>query len=691
MSDTPPQPPVPPSSDSNTLSPLATSLKQLGLPESVISQFESQGFYDLIDLGSTGSKVREKLDTINGLKSPSKDAIVRLWRQRYKELNGDTPLDLPELSPGTKVDLSTSKVRIDGADYELPLSLQHTLSSPTVSDGSKPISAVDLTPQQWLVIAKRNNLCHAINLDKSFDKDQDPLALQSALVWNVPDPEELWADADQPSRIETQTSYTSAMSAKVHSRIIDASLSLQTPFVAALAKVNRDEKNSQSASTKRLYMTGKWFFPRVKLNMRLCAVLSPKFTEAVEEALSENHTDQEKFTALRNIFNDFGHALPEYITLGGMMFFTYEKEVSGSINEQAVSNTIQAGVTAKVGTAQGGGEVSFTDASGQKTSADEMRERTAWECVGGDETLTGSPSQWVQTVKTPDDWKIIGRQGLFPITDFLEESLQKRVLSVWEKGLEELWGAKPPVDYTFPDFNGHPFRICKGLKSEDHVLTNQITISGASLVPHFSCETYDSLVESNSISKCLWKLIYSGRTDGMDGTGSPLYWIVPNDLMVNTGSDIGNGLKDDSVGGYSLTIPILCSSIIKIAADTDIFKPGYLYACCPANTALEKKRNFILKDWIYHEDKFKYSMLWTIQPKLLSGSRDAYIVRNYADGKFISSRKQPILDFNLSTLKNNAPDSYRAGFTTESSTMLQPVELTDKEEEAMIYCLVQTL
>lgn len=711
MSDTAPQPSVSPSSGGNTLSPLATSLKQLGLPESVISQFESQGFYDLVDLGSTESKVREKLETINGLQQPTKDAIVRLWKHRYQELNEsseNTPLNLPKLSPGTKIDLSTPTVRIDGANYEIPFSLQHALSGTASGpDGAPIVSAIDLTPEQWLVIAKRNNLCHAINLDRSFDQNQNPLALKSALVWNVPDPEELWADTDQPSRIENQTSYTSAMSARVHSRIIDASFSLQTPFVAALAKVNRDEKNSQSASTKRLYMTGKWVFPRVKLNMRLCTVLSPKFTKAVEEAVSENHTDQEKFTALRNIFSDFGHALPEYITLGGMMFFTYEKEVSGSINEQAVSNTIQAGVTAKVGASQGGGEVSFTDASGQKTSADEMRERTAWECVGGDETLTGNPSLWVQTVKTPDDWKIIERQGLFPITDFLEESLQNRVLSVWEKGLEELWGAKPPVDYTFPDFNGHPFRICKGLKSDDHVLTHRIDTAGSyppPPIPHFCCIRYDD-IEEIGFNKCLWKLIYSGQTDEMDGKGSPLYWIVPNDLGVNTKSEINDGLKEDLLGGYQLTIPILCSSVVRASADSDNDKMGFLYACSPAKTEFNRAltnqpptfpdhpppRYFPLKDWMYYGDRFVRSMLWTIHPK--PDLPNAYIIRNHVDGRFMSSRKDPITDFRLRMLKDNAPKSYRDAVTTEASYFekSQPIELTDKEEEAIIYCLVQTL
>ena len=66
---------------------------------------------------------------------------------------------------------------------------------------------------------------------------------------------------------------------------MDASVSVGTPFVAVAAKVAREEKQAESDTTKRLYMTGLWHYEMAKLTLQSVRWFSG-FIKAIDAALN---------------------------------------------------------------------------------------------------------------------------------------------------------------------------------------------------------------------------------------------------------------------------------------------------------------------------------------------------------------------------------------------------------------------
>jgi hypothetical protein len=89
-------------------------------------------------------------------------------------------------------------------------------------------------------------------------------------------------------------------------------------FCAASFDASQDQRNAEAALTKRLYMTGFWRFPLARLNMRKCTELSPEFLGAVKKATSSEPSEQ--FDALDQVFEQYGHAVPKFVTLGGFVY-----------------------------------------------------------------------------------------------------------------------------------------------------------------------------------------------------------------------------------------------------------------------------------------------------------------------------------------------------------------------------------
>ncbi len=302
----------------------------------------------------------------------------------------------------------------------------------------------------------------------------------------------------------------------MHNRILDASVKAGTPFVAASASVSRNEKWAEARSSRSLYITGTWIFVFASLVLDKCTAPSPGLLDAVRAAL-DHDDEQARFDALRAVFERYGHAVPGRAVLGGLLYFQCRKDMSGEVVESQVKSVVKAAVEARTATASGQAEAGFTDAHGEKQTAQRIAGEISFVGVGGDITLVANPKEWQTTVADPMRWQVINRMDLTPLAERLPEDLGTKVKKVWAAGLERIWGAPPPDDYVFPDFDGMPFTL--SASSGDILSPDPVTGRLAGLAPaqHLS----DALAKGLT-----WEVEYTGATTKGQGRGLPIYRIL---------------------------------------------------------------------------------------------------------------------------------------------------------------------
>ncbi|MBK8277034.1 MAG: hypothetical protein IPK92_14730 [Nitrospira sp.] len=115
------------------------------------------------------------------------------------------------------------------------------------------------------------------------------------------------------------------------------------------------------------------------------------------------------------------------------MRLTHTELSSGTVDEKAVETTVRGAIEIK--TRQGGGSVgaSYTNAKGEKVTAEHLSRSIQFKVEGGDTTLASNPVDWPATVKKATNWTVIGRKNLVSILEWLPETLRKRVLAQWPK------------------------------------------------------------------------------------------------------------------------------------------------------------------------------------------------------------------------------------------------------------------
>ncbi|HEX2240305.1 MAG TPA: hypothetical protein VHJ82_04095, partial [Actinomycetota bacterium] len=439
--------------------PLAKALAGANL-QAYARSFDDAGYTDLKELGSTEDGANKVIGTVVKDKPGVAQRILDLWKEATKKPGKRDALPLSQLPAGKTVDLTQDTIKIDEVTYSIPSALKVDSPDP------KTFAAPD-----WMVIAKTTKALHGVHVDKALTSfgDEDARAPHAALVWKVPEGDD-YLDTNLVSSAKSTMSYTSSLNNLVHNRIIDGSLSIATPFASVAAQASRDEKQAKSQVRKRLYMTGLWRYPMAKLTLgefiadsdsnegahvrEGCASLSPKFVAAVDAALAK--PSEQRFNALKRVFDDFGHAVPKTVTVGGQLFFQSERDTTGNVNEDQVKNTVSVAADAKYHGVGGSVKASFQDASGAKFEGQEIAETATFAAAGGLRTLASDPAKWAGTLEAdPNKWAVIERGGMIPLVEWLDKTRREAVVAAWNAGLKRAWGGfDPPVDYILPDFGG---------------------------------------------------------------------------------------------------------------------------------------------------------------------------------------------------------------------------------------------
>ncbi|TLU83914.1 MAG: hypothetical protein FDX21_06845 [Chlorobium sp.] len=408
-------------------------LRKNGANDTAIKAFNDLNYQDIEDL--TLDVIREVL---NG--KVERGIIDRLVRIRTQELAKPQLLPAPALKPGTEINMSAPTLKgTDGVSMKLP-----DLGFATNSGiQAAVISAAELTPEQWVALAKNSDMLMGIDLAAFYEgrSSMPEESFSPVLNWVVPGNDDFFNCEHLSSRINTEITYSAKQASMVAAGFTSVDASVSTPYVSASVSVQESHKKAESSQSSKLYIVGTYDFDRVRVDLDQCTVVSQQFVDAVTAALHENDPK----SALTRVFEKYGQVIGQQVTLGARLYFVHVKESSEVANMESEKVTVSASVAGAYAGFGGSVGVSSGSSTEKQQSSQSMHESISFQAIGGDVTLVNEPEKWKNTIKVPALWEVIRYDKLRYTYELLPSALKEEVLDVWN-GPEYLEGAV----FTFP-------------------------------------------------------------------------------------------------------------------------------------------------------------------------------------------------------------------------------------------------
>jgi hypothetical protein len=409
-------------------------LRKNGASDTAIKAFSDLNYQDIEDL--TLDVIREVL--INS--KVERGIIDRLLRIRTQELAKPQLLPAPTLKPGTEINMSAPALKgTDGVSMTLP-----DLGFATNSGiQAAVISAAELTPEQWVALAKNSDMLMGIDLAAFYEgrSSMPEESFSPVLNWVVPGNDDFFNCEHLSSRINTEITYSAKQASMVAAGFTSVDASVSTPYVSASVSVQESHKKAESSSSSKLYIVGTYDFDRVRVDLDQCTVVSQKFIDTVTAALHENDPK----SALTKVFEKFGQVIGQQVTLGARLYFVHVKESSEVANMESEKVTVSASVAGAYAGFGGSVGVSSGSSTEKQQSSQSMHESISFQAIGGDVTLVNEPEKWKNTIKVPALWEVIRYDKLRYTYELLPSALKEEVLDVWN-GPEYIEGRV----FTFP-------------------------------------------------------------------------------------------------------------------------------------------------------------------------------------------------------------------------------------------------
>ncbi|HEY2191672.1 MAG TPA: hypothetical protein VGH76_05125 [Actinomycetospora sp.] len=330
-------------------------------------------------------------------------------------------LKAPALPPKTPVDLSRPEAELpDGTTFTFPDSVD------TSAEKTAIIDPTSLTADDWLVVARRNDLL--VGWDMS---DHEPAQANSpVLLWMI-SPENPPFVKSQVGRAEISTSVVFDASSATYVKTGFNTQTATASYLFASASFAREEswRKTSVHKTETLYMTGSWWFPRATLRLDRCTIVNPVFVDAVTAALKAD----DPRTALGRVFVEFGHAIPRRVTIGGELYFQRTRASSVDETTSQAEQSIRATIGVKFGRASAEVGGSFGSGSSETNTTQKLADDTALEVRGGDASLIEHREAWEQSVKDFKNWAVIRDEGngrALQTVDLLPPELARQVRAI---------------------------------------------------------------------------------------------------------------------------------------------------------------------------------------------------------------------------------------------------------------------
>jgi hypothetical protein len=374
-----------------------------------VDAFRDEGYRDVADVDAAAI---DELVKQKGTAARLKRSLAALAPAPDRD-----PLAPPTLPAGTTLDLSRPQLQSpDGITFQIPSELGVKATDAAI------VSPASLTTDDWMVIARNSNLIYGWRMDG----DAPTRPRRPVLDWVVPADLD-FARPEMESEVDSALSYTEETASFVRAGFDSETATASYAFCSASVERSHKERHAQASSSKVLYATGSWRYPRARVFLDECTTASSRFVDAIRQALAA----ADPAPALQEVFVDFGHAVPREVLLGGQLTFVHTRRETGEVQEDQVEDEVKAAVAIKVGAAAGSGGADVGTGTSTSKASYEIADQMSFRADGGDTSLASSPSDWAPTVKDPRNWDAIASAGVKSTVDLLPADLRQRVLEFW--------------------------------------------------------------------------------------------------------------------------------------------------------------------------------------------------------------------------------------------------------------------
>jgi hypothetical protein len=329
------------------------------------------------------------------------------------------PVVPPDLPPGTALDLSKPQVTsADGVTFTVPTALSVSRSADAIQ------SPMALQNSDWVVIARNAALLYGFRMD-----GPTPVrARRSVLEWVVPERIDFARSEMFQARVESAVTYTEETASYVRAGFDKQTATAGYAFCSASFERSRKERTASTSAHRELHEIGMWKYPRATLFLEDCTRVSDAFVAAIDDALA---SDLDTGAGLEQVLDEFGHAVPMEVTLGGQLHFEHVRTEEATTTERQVEQEIKAAVEVKYLGASASAGYATGSSTARSGSALELAEQTTFDGLGGDATLVSNPADWAPTVRDPRLWAVIGNARLVSTIDLLDDERRSAVLARW--------------------------------------------------------------------------------------------------------------------------------------------------------------------------------------------------------------------------------------------------------------------
>ncbi len=194
----------------------------------------------------------------------------------------------------------------------------------------------------------------------------------------------------------------------------------------------RQEETKQAQAGKTVFVTTSYCLPKIELSFddRIpCA--SDAFVAAVHSAVD---SEGDRAAALLSVLAAFGHFVSRRVVLGGKLFATTQKTLTGTESASDVATNHHAEVKAQVSTPKVAAETKSTvdvqNRDQASAKAQSEKQKVEFTAVGGEGQFLSDAASWGESLGNYRRWSPITWDGLVPSIRLLPQTLQSSCLAI---------------------------------------------------------------------------------------------------------------------------------------------------------------------------------------------------------------------------------------------------------------------
>ncbi|CAG8500417.1 27546_t:CDS:2 [Dentiscutata erythropus] len=213
---------------------------------------------------------------------------------------------------------------------------------------------------------------------------------------------------------------------------IEAALDWFSASLGLSRKTSKQKHEYYMQSTEHLHNV----YIRAELTIQnSCISPNESYVRDIENAVKDTYTTNDKIQNLRQVSEKYGHFYAHSLFIGGAIIKDIEHTESLSENSTSKSTRAQVDIGPNLpnNTLRARVDVDITRENVNNMKFSNSNKEQNVRTIGGDELSYDDqdPSTlkpWIESLRKPITWKIIGYKKIYPLFELLDEELQKKVL-----------------------------------------------------------------------------------------------------------------------------------------------------------------------------------------------------------------------------------------------------------------------